>query len=76
LRELTGPVVVRQEAEPGAKRPAWFAEFNLDLAKVAVRLGGRGDCPGRETWEFRETGPGGGDRASETGFLSRSDPAW
>jgi DNA invertase Pin-like site-specific DNA recombinase len=52
LRDLIGTVVIRQEHESGSKKPVWYAEFALDLAKVAVRLGGKGGCPQRETWEF------------------------
>lgn len=55
LRELIGPVVIHQEPEPGSTRPAWYAEFTLDLAKVVVRLGGRGQCPTGDCLQFLKT---------------------
>ena len=37
-RELTGPITIRQVKEPNRAKPAWIADFSLNLVPAVVRL--------------------------------------
>jgi len=50
LRELTGPIVIQQQREPGKKRPEWIANFTIGVTSVMATI--RKDCPTRDIWEY------------------------
>jgi site-specific DNA recombinase len=52
LRELTGPIVVTQEAKvPGRRGTDWTARFTLNFVPVALVLAARKACPTSATWD-------------------------
>jgi site-specific DNA recombinase len=55
LRELTGPVVVTQEATEGKRGASWTASFSIDAVPVLARLTQRRGCPTTGAWEYLST---------------------
>lgn len=52
LKEITGPITIRQIREPNRLKPTWFAEFSVDLVPVALRLAKESNDPSTDTLEY------------------------
>lgn len=52
LRELTGPVIVRQRQETGKQKSTWIAEFTANAAPVLLVLARAKNCPSTRTLEY------------------------
>lgn len=55
LRELLGPIVVRQTDEQINKGVAWTGEFRINSVPVLARLAAEKGCPSTSTMEFLQS---------------------
>lgn len=56
LKEITGPITIRQICEPNRLKPTWFADFSVDLVPVALRIAKESNDPSTDTLEFLSIG--------------------
>jgi len=52
LREMTGPIRVRQGTRTSRKGTAWIAEFQVNMVPVLAHLSAKRDCPTTDMWEY------------------------